>query len=269
MLQALVSIIGAGSGIVRVRVQGFAYIEICGVIAALFVRSLVTRPAEILDNGIGRIADTIDFLPACPPHIANPHLVRAGTNCRAVGVPQAVRNDAIVLGVPADQGVRRQGRTRIGIDAKDRATVADRISGCSEVLAAQCATLGIGQGLKAAPSRRWVATRVRRYRASRPAAALAIIHKSEARTVSRAHIERSVPAEYEVAYGVAWVLLTPPVLDQDLLGTDQCVVRRHLEPGQLPVDYAPIARGAGRIGARVRPARRPRAGIERIIVVGV
>src|SRR4051794_33870221 len=151
----------------------------------------------------------VDLLPRRPPHVADPHVVRARLDREPEWISEAERDDAPHVRVRA-QRIRVVGETlaRLWVDP-DHGPVEEHglASGTSCALCAQRTALG-------GRRRQIRSTGPRRVAAAVPR--LAPVGVVEAGAVPAARVERAVDAEEERADRVARELLAP-TLHEDVL----------------------------------------------------
>ena len=129
-------------------------VEVRSVVAGLPRVALVARPAEVLDDRVGRVDDPVDLLPVVPADVADPELARPGPEREAERVAQAVGDDPARVRVGA-AGERVAGRPApvAGSTRMIEPSRRGRIAGRAQVLAAQRAALGGRRGQRRARRR--------------------------------------------------------------------------------------------------------------------
>jgi hypothetical protein len=75
-------------------VEILADVEVRGVEIRLTLGTLVAGPAEIFDDGVRGVLDTVDLFPPVEPDVADPDLVRARSYGEAEGIAEPVGYDA-------------------------------------------------------------------------------------------------------------------------------------------------------------------------------
>src|ERR1041385_7487637 len=71
--------------------------------------ALVARPAEILDDAVGRIRDSVNLFPGVPARVGNPNFRRSRPESETPRLSQTVRDNS--LRVHVDRSV--DGRVRV------------------------------------------------------------------------------------------------------------------------------------------------------------
>ena len=174
--------------------------------------AFVARPAEVLDDAVGRettrLISSQSFQPTSPTQTS----FVPGRTRHAERVAQAVGDDAVVGGRRA--AVQGLSGSAAPVSGSSRSTVPSKSrSDRRRVRGPDCGARRPRPtaALRAADAARRIAARVERH------AVLAVVDEVEARAVAAADVERAVGAEVDRADRVARELLAP-VLDQHLLG---------------------------------------------------
>ena len=234
--------------LVRLPVERLADPEVRGVIARLPDAALVAGPAEVAE---ARVGEPVDLLGGVPTDIADPDVAARG-EVEAERIAQAFGDDPARVRVGA--GEHRVGADALAgarVDADQRPVEAHRIPRRPQVLAAQCAALGV--------RRRRVGAGVRVVAWVHRIPVLAPVGEVERGAVAARRIEGARGVHLQRADRVARVLLAP-VLDQDVLV--HAPTRLGNQAREPAAHDAAVARrprrvraGVGEVVAR-RPARR-------------
>ena len=161
-------------------------------------RPLVTRPTEVLDNAVVDIRDPVHLFVDRPADIADPQLLRSGSEREPERVAQTSGDDPALVGVVTrTQRIAGHRCPGVRVESQYRAAQPGRITGSAQILRAERAAL-IGR----------VAARV---------SPLSVVDDLMVRAFARAEVQRAVRAEPQRAHRMARELLAP-VVDQYVLG---------------------------------------------------
>ena len=239
------------------RIQVLADRQVQNVKVCVASCAFIARPAEVLDRHPAREGQLVDLFPRYRADVADPDVVRAGPDREAEGIPEAVADHPVLVGVrAAAERVIGESRPGRGVYAEDRSVQHSWLTRRPpQALASKRSASGRRRGHRATHSGGRIAAWILRRRwgiAHRPPE-LAIVGIVEARAFPCADVEHAVGSEPQVAQRMAWELLAP-VVDEHLLGAGHHVAQG-LEPREAAADDAAVRGGAGVRRAAVGPER--------------